>query len=524
MRSQISTEADASQLVSPSNVRQLGSYYTPQATARALVSWAVRTGNESIIEPSAGGGALISAAFQRAASLGVESTMKITAFDVDLVAIEKLRSLNFEALEINHKDFLEQSTLVKNFDVVLANPPFNRNHSLTEEQRKSLRNLSRAPGAIGLWGHFLLHAIKFLRKGGRVASIVPRSVIFTVHGDKFLQNLCKHFSSVGIYELTTRPEWSNAADEAGAVILADGFNEGSCCQYARGYIDDEGSIRTKTSEESPYASILRKHCIELGEIAALSIGAVTGRNSVFLLTDEERAGAKFSPNDVLPVVSRSKQLKGIALSVQELREMGENGHKTWLLAPKSDSAALQNYLKIIPDADRESVNWFRKRTPWWKVQVPQGHHAIFTYMNDLGPRLVKVAEGIACTNTLHRITFKDNATTEDMLSAFLTPISTFAQLFAEGIGRSYGGGVLKFELAEARRIPVFSGPGLTQDLFERVDDLLKSGQHIVATDEVDKAIMQPLFGSMWKVAQVQLQEELAAQRKMRRGIKAKKGL
>jgi tRNA1(Val) A37 N6-methylase TrmN6 len=414
---------DLIEIPSETNVRSLGAYYTPDSTASAIVRWAIRSGNENLLEPSAGGGALLRAAFAYANTISNERRCKATAFDIDPVAIRRLNELAIDGLAIKFADFLEEDPNEHGrFDLILANPPFNRNHSLSPALRRKLRSKFKTRGAVGIWVYFLIHSIAFLKKGGRLASIVPRSALFTMHGHEFLTNLCKSFGSVGLYELTTKPNWSSYAEEAGAVILADDYLNGSSDGYERGIVDDDGSISVPPAVESEAYRTILTHSRPLGDYAQLSIGAVTGRNSVFLLSEKERVDGEIDRKDLLPVVSRRKQIAGVTISTKDLETLAEAGQKTWLLCPKTLTDTVQKYLAVIPEEDQRSVVWFKKRSPWWKVQVAEEYHAVFTYMNDMGPRLVRLSPGIVCTNTLHRVQFLAGTSEEIKVASFFKPI------------------------------------------------------------------------------------------------------
>lgn len=484
----------------------------------AIARWAVRTGVERILEPSAGSGSLVRAALLRAKSVTSSQRCSVLAFDIDPIAIANLQALGGDAVAVVHADFLSSSPSDHaEVDLVLANPPFNRNHSIEPEIRKDLRERFKTSGAIGIWGHFLLHSLTFLRKDGRLASIVPRSALFTVHGDMLLSRLCSHFSSIGIYELTSKPQWSNSADEAGAVILAEGYDCGPARSYTRGLLRDDGTaVALNKPDNADYQKLLESSR-KLSDVSTLSIGAVTGRNRVFLLSEEERRSAGIELEDVCPIVSRSNQLSGVKVTKGDLAKCAESGCKTWLLRPREMSENVRRYLSVIPKADLETVAWFKKRDPWWRVQIAPVYDAVFTYMNDFGPRVVRLEHGIVCTNTLHRIHFKDGTTESERDAAVLTPLSTFGQLAAEKIGRSYGGGVLKFELVEARQFPVLAaGKGLTSEVLLHVDRLLREGLKEEARVIVDNAFMPHVFGKNWISVQADFEAELNQLRSTRR--------
>ncbi|TCF96434.1 hypothetical protein BZM26_37680 [Paraburkholderia strydomiana] len=503
----------------------LGSFYTPDVIARILARWGIRTTADQVLEPSAGNGALAKAALQRAHELSTGSTCRITAFDIDPAAIQNLRGQRLPRTTVIEADFLAQAaTSFPKFDVVLANPPFNRNHSIPEERRTALRRRFNIHGASGLWVHFVLHSLDFLRKGGRIAFIVPRTAIFTKHGDALLRRLCGQFASLGIYELPARPVWSSRAEEAGAVILADRYGEGVVGDYERGFITEDAVAVAHNRAVNENVLKIQRQCVPLGEIADVSIGAVTGRNNVFLMTEADRRLAGLGRNAVIPIVSKSVQLRGTTLGVDDLRKLSVEGHKTLLLYPTRFSKRVRTYLSVISDEEREEVVWFRKRHPWWRVQLAERYDAVFTYMNDAGPRVVLLENGIVCTNTLHRVAFRAHISRDQRISAALTGLSTFGQLAAEQVGRVYGGGLLKFELAEARKLPVLSLPALfNESLMKQVDKALRGNNKRHATEVIDETIMRKLFGSRWKSVNAELSQDLVIARNERRSASNTQG-
>jgi methylase of polypeptide subunit release factors len=189
--------------------KRLAAFYTPDATASSLVRWAIRTGTESVLEPSVGGGALLRAAIIHARELGSPRRLNQTlACDIDGTAVDRLRDEFRETVEFHAGDFLElDPKSYRKFEVVIANPPFIRNHSIDVFRLKYLRKLYSIYGAAGIWVYFLTHSMEFLSQGGRIASIVPRSALFTNYGEAFLRRMCSSFSTVSVYELAEKPGW-----------------------------------------------------------------------------------------------------------------------------------------------------------------------------------------------------------------------------------------------------------------------------------------------------------------------------
>ena len=136
-----------------SQKQELGVFYTPPALARRAAQ-ALRLDRPglSVLEPSAGMGALAIAARGEAAGVGEPD---VDCFDVLAKHVTELARLGFTAAQV---DFLkaESEDGFQRYDRIIMNPPFARQADAR---------------------HFL-HAVKFLRPGGRMVAIMSAAVTF----------------------------------------------------------------------------------------------------------------------------------------------------------------------------------------------------------------------------------------------------------------------------------------------------------------------------------------------------------
>lgn len=501
--------------------KNLGAYYTPETMADLLAEWVVQTGNERILEPSIGDGALVKAVLacsaRRTTGIG---KLRIVGCDIDPKAVSDVRDWLPDYHRMIRHDFLETDhTLIDAVDGVISNPPFTRNHALPKARRDELRQRFGYTGAAGLWVPFVLHAIGFLRPGGRLAAIVPGAALFSNYGRETLQRICAKFEHVEVRQIVDKPLWSHHAEERGAIIFARGYVKGSCAL----------PHATRWSAAGLRVADIKPRCFgqallgarQLSEIASLSIGAVTGSNKVFLLSEAERVEAGIELDDVTLVAARARHVRSIEISETELRDLAENGERTWLLTPRDverKRVGVRKRLALISPDKRRSVLWLNKRAPWWKVDQGPGCDAVFTYMNDVGPRIVVGSATLRCTNTLHQVRFSPDLSVDDRRIVALSMVSSFGQLAAERFGRSYGGGVLKFELSDARRFPILLHMGIRAgSAFTRADRAIRAGDMDKARRIADALLLPPIFGTSWPKAAAEMMGEALKLREMRRG-------
>lgn len=503
--------------------KDLGAYFTPNTLADILAAWVVQTGHEILLEPSIGSGALLRAVLEYAHQrFQAAANLHLIGCDIDSRAIAGVRSWLAPGHTLLSGNFLDiDPKKIGPVQGIISNPPFTRNHALPKPVRDTLRQRLSIKGAAGLWVAFLLHSMHFLARGGRMAAVVPGAAIFSDYGRDALTRICQHFEHVELRQIVDMPRWSSPAEERGAIILARGYGEGQCSLPAATRWLSSEDRPSATYESSP--ACFRQALLSakrLGELATFSIGAVTGANKVFLMSESERLAAGIDIEDLTLIAARSRHAKGLQISSAELRQLANDGERTWLLTPRDiakSRRSVRNRLAQISADKRRTTAWLNKRSPWWKVDTGSGCNAIFTYMNDLGPRIVVAEDVVRCTNTLHQMRFSPELTHDDRLTLSLSMISSFGQLAAERVGRSYGGGLLKFELVDARRFPILlrkSGPA--EATFAKADSAIRAGALHRARRIADELLLPLIFGSSWEHAASEMMEEVSQMRAVRR--------
>jgi len=109
----------------------------------------------------------------------------------------------------------------------------------------------------------------------------------------------------------------------------------------------------------------------------------------------------------------------------------------------------------------------RIRDFWYKVPTTWVPHAFMLRQVHGYPKIVLNKTDATCTDTIHRVKFKEIADGRKIVSSFMNSL-TFA--FAEITGRSYGGGVLTLEPSEAENLPIPLEAAENLD-FKKIDSL-----------------------------------------------------
>lgn len=522
-------------LQSPSDLdkRRNGIFYTPAEATTILCNWAIRSPQDNILEPGFGGCGFLSASTTRLLNLNCFNPKdQLFGCDIDHKAFDHLANIigiSDTSRRFIYRDFLKllpDDFAVNVFDCAIGNPPYVSYHHMLDTQKADAREALEISGIQlsykpSLWAYFILHSLRFLKEGGRVAWILPSSFLYADYAKEVRDILQQHFLRSLVVVLGERIFTTEGTEERTVVLLCESW----CADAVNGTMEmgfapdlttlasiisgwDEGSwsgtsydVRPNLalmSDEliAPYAELIA--CPEaknFGDLCKIRIGIVTGANKFFVLNEANAVQANL-PNDCLSyIVARFGDITGINLLKSDLDFLRRENKRCLLIdTSRVDkiNGTLKKYLESFPEDKREINKTFGKRNIWHQSNDGQIPDAFFPYMQNHGPSLLLNSTRITCTNTIHRIFFNDSVPRILKKAIAISILSTFSQLSAEIQGRSYGSGVLKHEPSEAARITLLLPAKMKDDTvrktFNKVDRLLRRGSNTEAQALADEFV------------------------------------
>lgn len=486
--------------------RILGAYYTPERLSQLLTDWAIRTPDDTVLEPSFGGCGFLATARDTLTRLGsLDPVQQIHGCDIDPVAFEYLEEVFGATADTSgfiERDFLDCTTVEtwpERFSVVLANPPYIPHHRIGKIRVRELwarsQGIAGVKGRASLWAYFLSHAVSLLAVGGRMAWVLPGAFLQADYAAPIRRYLGQHFARSVAFIIHERLFLTEGADEETIILLADGhglpatrgleIGEAGTLAALEALIVEWGAnawtgrtgditpaMLSFTDEAHDQFNQLAEaeSTVRLADLARVQIGLVTGDNPFFVLDRAACAAANLADDDCSRVLSKFRAATGISLSAADLDTYDGVGGRSFLVQSGAEpmSQALQAYLESYPAERREHVSTFRKRPHWSTISDGKTPDAFFPVMHHNGPRLVLNADALNCTNTIHRVFFADDVTAERQRLAALSMLTTFSQISAELCGRRYGSGVLKHEPRDADRIQLMMPHGVDPEDLEQV--------------------------------------------------------
>lgn len=473
--------------------KRSGAYFTPAGVSAALVAWACRMPTDRMIDPSCGDGEFL--ALHRN-SVGIEQN-PVSAHR----AIERAPG----AL-VHEGDFFTWATETgERFECAAGNPPFIRYQTFKGETRRRALDLcldlgAQFSGLSSSWAPFIVATAGLLKRGGRMAFVVPAEIGHAPYAAPLLDYLVASFSKVQI--VAVRTKLFPALSEDCWLLYTEGFGGKA---EAIDFTVVDAFVPTKTppqvmlkidleewrsvwnrrlrpyllpaSVRSLYAFALRDPGTHrLADFASVGIGYITGDNQFFHLRPSEAERLRIPAEFLQLTLRNGRAMPEKRITKTTVEAWKRNDDPVLLLRLTRDHklpAAVRNYLGS--SAGREASQGYkcRNRAPWYVVPDVQIPDFVMSYMSGRSANLVANAAGISCTNSVHAIRVRDRKLASALLPQWSTP---FVRLSCELEGHALGGGMLKLEPREAGRIafPAAAAIGMAQQ--DELEDAIGSMQ------------------------------------------------
>lgn len=495
-----------------SHRKHFGAYYTPPAMAQALIDWAVRSPADTVLDPSFGGLAFLTAANRRLRELGCpQPALQLYGTDLDEAAFAKAADVAALGATLVHRDFLRiaaDGRLLPRTTAVVGNPPYVRYQSWKEARERgrviAANHGVRLTRMASSWAPLLLHAADFVAPGGRLAQVLPAELIHAQYSEGVLDTICAGFGRV-VVAMFDEHVFPGAQEEV-VLLLADnrgGHTDGVEVLSFRDladlaipsvpkrtqHVDSEHKLLAGLLEPGTVALYDRLRASDqtrlLGELASVDIGAVTGSNEFFIRPANELSARGIPEGLLRPAIAKATEIPGARLRTDEVS-------RRMLVVEAKSYAHTHAMSALISEGETAGFHERYKcriRTPWYAIPAPQvasPPHLFLTYMSSDVPRLVANQAAALSTNTVHAVRLLNGTDPGGLAASFYNSLTL---LSAELVGRSYGGGVLKLEPTEAERIvmprPSKAHKGLLQD----ADRLLRARRHDELRAIIDEAIL-----------------------------------
>jgi len=454
---------------SPAARRKEGATYTPPRIIQSMLGWAARQETPvRIVDPGAGSARFLLRAarrFPKAELVGVE---------VDPVAALMARgnlaaSGLGERAEVRLEDY--RRTKLKKREgrtLFLGNPPYVRHHLIDRRWKNWLAIEARRRGyrhsqLAGLHIYFFLATVVNASPGD-VGAFISAAEWLDVNYGKLLRDLV--LGELGgkrivVIEPTARP-FPDAATTA-AITTFEIASRPTSVFFQRveslgklGRLQGGRRIRRERLEaESRWSHFTRvskpvpEGFVELGELCRVHRGQVTGANGVWIAN----SGSVELPKAVLfPSVTRARELFDAGLVLEDDSQLRKviDLPVDLSIFDVADRRAVDQFLAHAQHAGVHKGYVARNRRAWWSVGLREPAPILATYMARRPPGFVRNLVSARHINIAHGLYPR-----EELGDEVLTSMTAYlARAVDTRSGRTYAGGLTKFEPREMERLPV----------------------------------------------------------------------
>lgn len=456
-------------LRSPATRRGLGAVYTPSPIIQSMLNWSADQGTPvRVVDPGAGSGRYIVAAaarFPRA---------KLVAVELDPVAALMLRANltvrgYIKRATIVVDDFrLTQLGAVKGTTLFLGNPPYVRHHDIGDDWKQWFSTSAKAYGVrasklAGLHIHFFLRALQLAKPGDVGAFITSAEWLDVNYGATLRQLLADQLGGIAVHVLDAKAMPFENTATTGAITCfkvgqhtdalrvraveslatLNGLSKGAMVPWAQVKRAPRWSPFFKPARPIP------EGYIELGELCRVHRGQVTGSNGIWIAGPHSQG----LPDSVLiPTITKARDL----LTAGDNLDCGRSLRCVVDLPADldeldtADRAKVRKFLKWAQQQGADQSYIAQHRRAWWAVGLKGPAPILSTYMARRTPAFVRNLCGARHINIAHGLYPRENlpAATLDALADWLR------KNVITDDGRTYAGGLTKFEPKELERVLV----------------------------------------------------------------------
>lgn len=447
--------------------RATGSVYTPPEIVGPMTAWVMDQSPVRVVDAGCGSGRYTAEALRR------DPELAVVAVDLDPIATLMTRAVvavfNGQNSLVVNGDFTKiRLPLVEGVTAFLGNPPYLRHHQLPVAakawaQKASIALGHKISGLAGLHAYFYL-AAAHLGRPGDIGCFVTSAEWLDVNYGSIIRNLLTSVlggEEIHVIEPSAMPFDGTATTAAivqfrmGTVPKGIGFRSVPRMADLAPLTANASPVAVERLTESPRWSVfLRTRTqvpagyIELGELARVHRGAVTGANATWV-----SRGVVDLPESVLyPSITRAKELfaAGDMLSSADHLKRVIDMPADLDIFDADERKRIDRFLREARKASVHQGYVAKNRRAWWAVGLRAPAPILATYMARRPPAFVRNIAEARHINIAHGI-YPREPMTDLQLQTLANLLSTTVAL---GQGRTYAGGLTKFEPREMERLPV----------------------------------------------------------------------
>lgn len=494
----------------------LGQVFTPEEVSDLMVTIALKSNPDKILEPCFGEGAFLDSINNKAKN----KNYKVLGVEIDPELYIKVKNnlahVNTDLYNMDFFDFEEK------VDCIIMNPPYIRQELLSKTMPKFLNKqkicdrLPKVTNKISprsnLYTYFFLKSWDLLNQDGEIVAIIPNTWMSTEYGSSFKKFLLDNFSieliiqfnkdvfpnadvDSCIIHLIKKPQYTNNASSL--ITINQGLSNSEIENF-KDFLKSESEKFTKKEvsniqlqKEKNWLNLFNEktffdfnsNMISLDQVTNLKRGITTNYNDFFITAFN--SDVEEFPNYFKEIICSPKDIQGY--STKSLRK------KYFLFNTLESKKDLPLELKKYVEKHEEEIicrkkpeTIYRKiksnSNTWFNIKRTYSSPILFSYIVRDRKKFILNDSQLVARDNFYEITPNENI---NLLVLFAILNSRITSLLLEDLGRSHGKGLLKIQKYELEKLLV---PDPNKIKFKDVNRLEELSIQLISSLEKDAHI------------------------------------
>jgi Methyltransferase domain len=448
--------------VSASDRRIQGATFTPLWMVDLMISKVAAIGTPArVVDAGAGTGRYALAAARRWPKAEIVAVEKDPSLAAAIKANAKAAGVRIRVVCADYLDVTLPA--IKGITAFIGNPPYVRHHDLAAKAKRWYSNQMVTMGLhasqlAGLQVYFFLKSALLGKPGDVGCFITSAEWMETGYGAGLRSLFCKmggtHLTRIDpaaqVFPdaLTTSVIASWEIGNQEAVLIEDMHEQ----QVAPAFSVSKTDL-THASKWPGFERCMPENTttgLLLGDFFRISRGQVTGMNEVWIANEETTP--LIPERYLIPCVTGAKEIidsNGILRDRLMLKRVIDLPADLDELSV-TERRRVDRFLELATALGADATYIAKHRNPWWRVGLKKAPAVIMTYMGRRPPVFARNVCGAAVINVAHALYPRQPIQVRE-LNAIVGWLNRNVQT---ADGRTYGGGLVKFEPKEAMRIRI----------------------------------------------------------------------
>jgi hypothetical protein len=456
-------------LLAPDERRKAGAVYTPLNIVDSMLLWAraQKPVPKRIIDAGTGSGRFILKAgkmYRKALLIGIEcdpvAALILRANAASLGLLSRLQVLVNDYRSINLPD-------IKGTTLFIGNPPYTRHHDIPTLWKDWFSELllnydSPSSKLAGLHIHFFAKTLQLAKKGDYGAFITSSEWLDVNYGKILRHLLTNGLGGLALHVLSPESLPFTDTQTTGTITCFRVGNPQEAIKFKKvnsirqlGDLSIGGHYVSKLLlQKSSRWSIFTKRSrplitgtVKLGDLFDVHRGQVTGCNRVFINGNYE---GDIPKSMLYPTITKGEDLFNcgpILTTADGFKQVIDIPTDISLLT-EAERSAVDKFIVWAIDQKANESYIAKHREPWWAVRLYKPAPILCTYMARRPPRFAHNLCNVRHINVVHGL-YPTTLLTEEELNLIVDWLNCNVSI---GLGRTYAGGLTKFEPGEVMNI------------------------------------------------------------------------